>query len=279
MSLNANEARRILKWLADAGADEALVDEPVDRFAVANKPMLEVSAPAAKPRATEASRIAQPLAAPLPLRQAPAQPITAATASARELAAACHSLEELRAAVEAFEGCSLKTTAKSTVFSAGPADAPVMLIGEGPGREEDLEGLPFVGRSGQLLDRMLDAIGLSRQSNAYITNVIFWRPPGNRPPTAEEVAVCAPFLLRHIELKTPKIIVLLGATPLKHVLNTEEGITRARGRWGVYAAANVEIPALPTFHPAYLLRTPSAKRQAWQDLLSLKLRLREMGAL
>ena len=279
MSLEPSEARRLLKWLVDSGADEALADEPIDRYAVPKAAMV-LEQPRTERASEPARAAASPSAhAPQPLRQAPAQPITAATATARELAAACQSLEELRAAVEGFEGCALKTTAKSTVFSAGPADAPVMLIGEGPGREEDLEGLPFVGRSGQLLDRMLESIGLSRETNAYITNVIFWRPPGNRPPTAEEVAVCAPFLLRHIELKAPKVIVLLGATPLKHVLNTEEGITRARGRWGRYVVAGIEIPALPTFHPAYLLRTPSAKRQAWQDLLSLKLKLRELGAL
>lgn len=277
VSVEPSEARRLLKWLVDSGADEALVDEPVDRYA-APKSALIFEQPRAE-RTSEPARAEPSAPAPLPLRQAPAQPITAATATARELAAACHSLEDLRAAVEGFEGCALKTTAKSTVFSAGPADAPVMLIGEGPGREEDLEGQPFVGRSGQLLDQMLKSIGLSRETNAYITNVIFWRPPGNRPPTAEEVAVCAPFLLRHIELKAPKVIVLLGATPLKHVLNTEEGITRARGRWGRYAASGGEIPTLPTFHPAYLLRTPAAKRQAWQDLLNLKLKLRELSAL
>jgi len=278
VSLEPGEARRLLKWLTDAGADEALVDAPIDRYETAKTPAVEL--PPIAERAREPARSAPaPAAAALPLRQVAAQPITAATASARELAAACHSLDELRAAVERFDACALKTTAKSTVFSAGPADAPVMLIGEGPGREEDLEGLPFVGRSGQLLDRMLESIGLSRQTNAYITNVIFWRPPGNRPPTAEEVAICAPFLLRHIELKAPKVIVLLGATPLKHVLNTEEGITRARGRWNRYTASGGEIPALPTFHPAYLLRTPAAKRQSWQDFLNLKLKLRELGAL
>jgi uracil-DNA glycosylase len=272
LDLDASEAKRLLKWLADAGADEALVDAPVDRYAAPKPAVVEERSVA---RTTEPAHVAAP--APMPLRQAVVQPITAAAASAREIAAGCNSLEELRAALETFDGCALKTTAKSLVFAAGPADAPVMLIGEGPGREEDLEGLPFVGRSGQLLDRMLASIGLSRQTNAYITNVIFWRPPGNRPPTAEEVAICAPFLLRHIELKAPKVIVLLGATPLKHVLNTEEGITRARGRWGRYVASGNEIPALPTFHPAYLLRTPGAKRQAWQDLLNLKFRLREMG--
>lgn len=278
MSLEPSEARRLLKWLADAGADEALADAPIDRYETAKAPVVDVL-PVAAP-AREPARSAPPSSPPpMPLRQAAAQPITAATASAREIAAACNSLDELRAAVEQFEGCALKTTAKSTVFAAGPADAPVMLIGEGPGRDEDIEGLPFVGRSGQLLDRMLESIGLSRQTNAYITNVIFWRPPGNRPPTDEEVAICAPFLLRHIELKAPKVIVLLGATPLKHVLNVAEGITRARGRWGRYATSGSEIPALPTFHPAYLLRTPGAKRQSWQDLLNLKLKLRELGAL
>jgi len=185
----------------------------------------------------------------------------------------------LREAVERFDGCALKVTAKSTVFAAGAPDAPVMLIGEAPGRDEDLEGLPFVGRSGQLLDRMLNSIGLDRGTNAYITNVIFWRPPGNRTPTPEEAAVCAPFLLRHIELKQPKVLVLLGGTPVKHILNIEEGITRTRGRWGRYVANGSEIPALPMFHPAYLLRQPNAKRQAWMDLLSLKFKLRELGVL
>ena len=265
----------MLKWLVEAGADEALAVEPVDRYAVAKaEPQVSATPSLAAPaKSAESARTS----APLPLRPVAIQPISAAAASAREIAAGCDSLDTLRAALERFDGCALKTTAKSLVFSAGPADAPVMLIGEAPGRDEDLEGLPFVGRSGQLLDRMLESIGLSREKNAYITNVIFWRPPGNRPPTAEEVATCAPFLLRHIELKAPKVLVLLGATPVKHVLNIEEGITRARGRWGRYLLAGSEIPALPTFHPAYLLRTPSAKRQVWQDLLSLKLKLRELG--
>ena len=188
----------------------------------------------------------------------------------------CKTLSDLKAAVEAFDGCALKVTAKNTVFADGHPDSSVMLIGEAPGRDEDLQGLPFVGRSGQLLDRMLNAIGLDRSSSAYITNVIFWRPPGNRPPTPEEAAICAPFLLRHIELKQPKVLLLLGGTPVKHVLNVEEGITKIRGRWGRIVVNGVEIPALPTFHPAYLLRQPGAKRQAWQDLLSLKLKLREL---
>ena len=266
----------MLKWLVDAGADEALAEEPIDRYAAAKTAAPGSVAPVAEAKRADGPR-ATPAAAPLPLRPPAVQPISAATASAREIAAACDSLDALRAALERFDGCALKTTAKSLVFAAGPADAPVMLIGEAPGRDEDIEGLPFVGRSGQLLDRILESIGLSRTTNAYITNVIFWRPPGNRPPTTEEVAICAPFFLRHIELNAPKVLVLLGATPVKHVLNIEEGITRVRGRWGRYAVNGTEIPALPTFHPAYLLRTPSAKRQVWQDMLSLKLKLRELG--
>jgi DNA polymerase len=206
-------------------------------------------------------------------------PPSAAALNAREIAARCQTLDELRAAVSGFQGCVLKQTAKHTVFSDGVADAPVMLIGEAPGRDEDLQGVPFVGRSGMLLDLMLAAIGLNRTTNAYITNVIFWRPPGNRPPTDEEAAICAPFLVRHIELQQPKVLVLLGGTPVKHVLHLGDGITRIRGRWGVYRSNGIEIPALPMFHPAYLLRQPSAKRLAWQDLLSLKEKLAATGSI
>ena len=172
MPLDAQDATRLLKWLIEAGADEALAEEPIDRYAAAK------IAPVARDEAATERRIPEPTrvyAAPLPLRPAAIQPITPGAASAREIAAACDSLDALRAALERFDGCALKTTAKSLVFAAGPADAPVMLIGEGPGRDEDIEGLPFVGRSGQLLDRMLEAIGLSRERNAYITNVIHCR--------------------------------------------------------------------------------------------------------
>jgi DNA polymerase len=219
-----------------------------------------------RPAIIETPRAVVPVAAP------------SAAKSAREIAGACSTLDELRAAVEGFEGCQLRVTAKHTVFADGHPEAQVMLIGEAPGRDEDLQGLPFVGRSGQLLDRMLNAVGLDRATSAYITNVIFWRPPGNRPPTSDEAAICAPFLLRHIEIKQPKVLVLLGGTPVKHVLGIEEGITRTRGRWGRYVINGADIPALPTFHPAYLLRQPAAKRQVWQDMLNLKLRLRELGA-
>ncbi|NOT39631.1 MAG: uracil-DNA glycosylase [Alphaproteobacteria bacterium] len=269
------EARALLKWLVEAGADEALGDAPIDRFAVAAEPArVETAAPV--PRARTPEPLPQRKSEPLPQRAPASFAVPARAGGSAEIAARCTTLGELRSAVEAFDGCALKVTAKTTVFADGHPDASVMLIGEAPGRDEDLQGLPFVGRSGQLLDRMLNSIGLDRASSAYITNVIFWRPPGNRPPTPEEAAICAPFLLRHIELKQPKVLLLLGGTPVKHVLNVEEGITKIRGRWGRIVVSGVEIPALPTFHPAYLLRQPGAKRQAWQDLLSLKLKLREL---
>jgi len=275
-TLNQNDARAMLRWLVDAGADEALEEAPVDRFAVApspepviQSPVRIVDAPARKPAIPAPERIP-------PRAQAAAAP-TAGVTSAKAIAAQCHTLDELRTAVAAFDGCALKQTAKHTVFSDGNPDAPVMLIGEAPGRDEDLQGLPFVGRSGQLLDRMLASIGLSRAAGAYITNVIFWRPPGNRTPTPEEAAICDPFVRRHIELKQPKVLVLLGATPVKHLLNLEEGITRVRGRWSTYTTSQQSIPALATFHPAYLLRQPIAKRLVWQDLQSLRSRLRETG--
>lgn len=283
-TIDPGQARALLKWLVEAGADEALADAPVDRFAVAAEVTADVAAAARAPKAVPAPLRgtqpppSMPAAPPRIASTSPLHPSGAAR-SAREVAAACSTLDELRAAVEAFDGCQLKVTAKHTVFADGHQDAPVMLIGEAPGRDEDLQGLPFVGRSGQLLDRMLNAVGLERATSAYITNVIFWRPPGNRPPTPEEAAACAPFLVRHIELKQPKVLVLLGGTPVKHVLGIEEGITRTRGKWGRYMMNGVEIPALPTFHPAYLLRQPAAKKLAWQDLLSLKLRLQDLGAL
>jgi DNA polymerase len=282
-TLDPTEARALLRWLVDAGADEALADAPIDRFAVAAEPVRAepvVAAAAGPSRVQVNEALPQRAAEPLPQRAAASFAVVpAAVGRAREIAARCKTLGELKTAVESFDGCALKVTAKNTVFADGHPGARVMLIGEAPGRDEDLQGLPFVGRSGHLLDRMLNAIGLDRSSSAYITNVIFWRPPGNRPPTPDEAALCAPFLLRHIELQQPKVLVLLGGTPVKHVLNVEEGITKVRGRWGRFVVNGVEIPALPTFHPAYLLRQPAAKRQAWQDLLSLKLKLRELGAL
>jgi DNA polymerase len=269
----------MLKWLVDMGADEAIDELPVDRFTVPPPaPIVEnVTSVRAEPRAA----VTPPVRTPVEPSQRVAMPLpaTASSTSAREIAAKCQTLDELREAVSKFDGCGLRQTAKHTVFSDGNPNAPIMFIGEAPGRDEDLQGVPFVGRSGALLDRMLNAINLERAQHAYITNVIFWRPPGNRTPTPEEAGTCAPFLVRHIELQQPKVLVLLGGTPVKHVLHLEEGITRIRGKWGLYKSKVGDIPALPMFHPAYLLRQPSAKRQTWQDLLNLKAKLRELGAI
>jgi DNA polymerase len=188
---------------------------------------------------------------------------------AQALAAACRTVLELRAALESFPGCTLKASATNLVFADGNPEASLMLIGEAPGQEEDLRGLPFVGRSGKLLDRMLGAIGRDR-SSAYISNVIYWRPPGNRTPTLEETAACLPFALRLIELVRPKVLVALGGVAAKQLLDTNDGIMRLRGRWRRFRLSDgTEIPFMPTFHPAYLLRQPAHKRLAWRDLLEI----------
>ena len=180
--------------------------------------------------------------------------------------------------MRAFEGCALKRTAKNTVFADGVIGSPVMIVGEAPGADEDRLGKPFVGVSGQLMDRMFDAIGMSRERDLYITNILFWRPPGNRTPTLAEQAICMAFTRRHIELARPKVLVLAGGTAAKSVLDTTEGIMRLRGKWTNLALDDGStVPTLPTFHPAYLLRTPASKRQSWFDLLSLDKRLRELG--
>jgi uracil-DNA glycosylase len=196
---------------------------------------------------------------------------------ARALAEGCNTIAELEAAVRAFEGCALKRTAKNTVFADGTPDAPVMVVGEAPGADEDRIGTPFVGVSGQLMDRMMEAIGLSREGGFYITNILFWRPPGNRTPTLAEQAMCLAFTRRHIELVRPKVLVLAGGVSAKALLDTTEGIMRLRGKWTGYRLADgTEIPTMPTFHPAYLLRTPASKRQSWQDLLAIDKKLKEL---
>jgi DNA polymerase len=183
-------------------------------------------------------------------------------------------LPELEALVASFEGCALKRTAKRLCFARGRDDARIMLIGEAPGRDEDLQGKPFVGRAGQLLDRMLAAIGLTEE-HVYITNTVYWRPPGNRTPTPEEVEACAPFLARQIELLSPDVLVLLGGAAVRNILGVAEGIMRLRGKWLTYPCGGRDIATLPTLHPAYLLRNPGDKRLAWRDLLMVKERLEQ----
>jgi len=193
----------------------------------------------------------------------------AAVMAAREAARRAASLEELRAMLTGFEGCALRTTAKQLVFADGNPQARVMFVGEAPGREEDLEGLPFVGRSGKLLDRMMTAIGLNR-TTAYIANIIPWRPPGNRTPTPQESQICLPFTLRQIELANPDILVCLGGPSAQTLLGVREGIKRTRGKWFAFHTGTREVRAIATFHPAYLLRSPLEKRFAWRDFLAVK---------
>ncbi|MEL6565767.1 MAG: uracil-DNA glycosylase [Pseudomonadota bacterium] len=237
-----------LAWQVELGVDECIGDAPVDRYAT----------PA--PVAPKAAAVAAPLVATAE------DPVTAAAAAA----AAAADLPGLRAALAAYEHCELKRGARNLVFSDGVPGARVMIVGEAPGRDEDREGKPFVGRAGQLLDRMLGAIDLSRDASVYITNVLPWRPPQNRDPKPDEIAMMQPFLDRHIALADPDVLVVVGNHACQALLG-KRGITRLRGDW----TESRGKPALPMFHPAYLLRNPAAKREAWADLLSLKARLRD----
>jgi len=294
------EIAELLAFYASAGVDDALEDAPVNRFVEASRPKQPERAPAA----TTPARESRPQEIPSPRsdqdgapeRQAPSPrldasnipdaparamsatvPDEAQAALARQMAASASTLEELRRHMEAFDGCNLKATAKHLVFADGNPESALMLVGEAPGRDEDIEGLPFVGRSGRLLDRMLAAIGLDRTS-VYIANVIPWRPPGNRTPTPHETEICRPFIERQIELVNPKVLVNLGGPSAKTLLNTSEGILRLRGNWRAHTTASgIAIPAMPTLHPAYLLRTPAHKKLAWRDFLEVKAKLRAIG--
>ena len=188
-------------------------------------------------------------------------------------------MAELKEMLLSFDGCALKKTAMNTVFADGVEDADVMLVGEAPGADEDREGRPFVGRSGQLLDNAFSTIGLSRQKNLYISNIIFWRPPGNRPPTTTEISQCLPFIRRHIELKKPKILVMVGGVSAKSLLDSPQGITRVRGQWLQYKSEGLESPihAIAVSHPAFLLRSPGQKKKFWFDLLAISKKLKEIS--
>lgn len=247
-----------LEWYRAAGVDLAVGEEPVDRFAAS-----AVAPPPPKPKAEA------PMAAPAVLNADPSE--------SRALAAEAKTLDELRAVMDAFEGCSLKRRATQLCFADGNPEAEIMLVGEGPGEQEDLQGKPFVGRAGQLLDRMLAAIGLDR-TKVFIANMVPWRPPGNRDPTPDEQAICAPFLHRQVELVAPKILVTLGNVPTKALFQTTTGITRMRGQWRDLTIGSHTVPTLATLHPAFLLRTPGAKENAWRDMLALKQRMsKELG--
>ncbi|MEN8894333.1 uracil-DNA glycosylase [Planktotalea arctica] len=257
--LDYHTAKALLEWQVEFGVTETISDVPVNRFEVAPEPK-------AKPVLVAA---AQARAAPVrPMHPAPVE--VDGTALARAASAGAHDIAALKVAMAGFEACELKRGARNLVFADGTPGARVMVIGEAPGREEDRDGLPFVGAAGQLLDKMLGAIDLSRTENAYLTNVLPWRPPQNREATPEEIAMLLPFLERHVTLAKPDFLVLMGNVACQAVLG-KRGITRLRGEWD----EAMGLPVLPMFHPAYLLRNPEKKREAWADLLSLKARLRD----
>jgi uracil-DNA glycosylase len=256
----APTVHELLAFYLEAGVDCALLDEPVNRLS-------EESSAASQGRPPFAAVRSAPAAMPVARGEAAPAP-EVAIQSAREAARTAPSLEVLRAMLERFDGCALKSTATRLVFADGNPQARIMFVGEAPGREEDIEGLPFVGRSGQLLNRMMAAIGLNR-GNAYIANVIPWRPPGNRTPTPQETQICLPFIQRQIELVNPDVLVTLGNPSTQTLLSTREGIMKTRGKWFDYDTGTRKIRAMATFHPAYLLRSPSYKRLAWQDLRAI----------
>ena len=284
MHFDRPEIIDLLKFHIEAGCADVLNNAPVNHFADAELASPEPLAPktgepaaylglqeGASPLTTPAVPSVTP--AVVAAQISAAAPQNGAAGDSTTLAKNASTLDELAAALDSFEGCGLKKTAKSTVFSDGVSSARVMLVGEAPGQDEDRTGKPFVGRSGQLLDAMMETIGLSRASNLYIANVIPWRPPGNQAPSVDELEICKPFILRQIELAAPEIIMLVGGTSAKTLLNTETGITRLRGKWQTLEIGGRNIPALPFFHPAYVLRRPETKVDVWADLCALKQKL------
>lgn len=264
VALDAVGSRALLEWYGLAGVDAAMNDAPLEAWS--------------PPRAAALDRPTERPTAAAGRRPALLVPEGRRVEHARDIAARCHSLGELEEALAGFDGCTLKATAKQLCFADGNPNARLMLIGEAPGAEEDRLGKPFVGPSGQLLDRILAEIGIDR-ATAWITNVIFWRPPGNRAPTTGEIAVCQPFLERQIELLAPRIILFVGGIAAKALLGRAEGVTKLRGRPFTYTGTDGrEIPCLVTFHPAYLLRQPLNKRFVWRDMLQLRARLDQLEA-
>jgi len=273
---NRGSATAVLRLQIDLGVDETIGEEPLNRFEDVRWAAAALPQPSPLPLEPTIPQIPAPVRGPHKRAAlTPLAPADESVATARTIASRCNSLEALREALQTFDQCPLKTTATNLVFADGNPDSDVMIIGEAPGADEDRNGLPFVGISGKLLDKMLAVIGLDR-STTYITNILFWRPPGNRKPTTLESELCLPFVERHIELARPKILLVLGGAAAAAILETRVGITRLRGKWQDYGRSEHQIPALSTYHPAYLLRQPALKRDAWRDLQSLKERLRSL---
>lgn len=270
--MSEENVRELMRWYLDAGVDETISDTPVDRFVAEGTS----APPSTKPSGAEVRSPETP--AKEPQDNALPKGAEAAIHDAVGLASNANSVEELRAALEAFEGCPLKKTATNLVFTDGDPNAKILFIGEGPGADEDRQGLPFVGPSGQLLDRMLMSIGLDRKS-VLISNTVFWRPPGNRTPTTAEISICMPFVERLIDVVDPDILVALGGAAAKTLLAQSQGIGRLRGKWFTYSSPRLPRPiaAAAMFHPAYLLRSPGQKREAWRDMLMLKKKLAELN--
>lgn len=274
MSLSrATSAAALLDWYRDMGVDEAISATQVDWYSASAERLERKAEARAQPKA-----VARQNAPAAPRAGFSGVAPNEAVMDARERAASAKNLEELQKALEGFNGCPLKATAKNTCFKRGSDAAKIMLIGEGPGRDEDIQGQPFVGRAGQLLDKMLASIGLN-EAHVYITNIVYWRPPGNRTPTTQEVEACLPFLNRQAELLNPDILVLIGGPASQNLLGVKDGITRLRGKWKDCDLGGKSRKTMPMLHPAYLLRTPAAKKQAWRDLLALKAELTERGFL
>lgn len=282
-----NALAALLDWYLAVGVDEAIGEEAIDRFRAPDPippPQPTYAEPAAAPQ-QRVVHVREALArpAPRPDAQAPTADVNLGRAltEARALAAAAEDLAALEAAIAGFDACPLKATANRTVIRDGILGAPVLVVGEAPGQEEDRLGKPFVGPAGQMLDRMLGAIGLSRDKNVLITNIIFWRPPANRKPTPQEVALCVPFVRRLIDLAQPKLVLLAGATAAQALLDRTDGISRLRGQWFDQSTeSNGQIiPTLATYHPSYLLRSPAQKRDAWKDLMIFQDRLKSLEVL
>lgn len=276
----------LMEWYAEMGVDGVVGSVPHDWLSapptrpVAQRPVADRAdnpPPATRPAAGRGAA-APAFDSPAPPAALPGTtvPDDTAVASARQLAASASSLEALREILASFDGCNLKKTATRLVFADGNPQARLMFVGEAPGREEDIAGLPFVGRSGQLLDRMLAAIGLDR-SEVYIANVVPWRPPGNRTPSPQEAEICKPFIARQIDLVAPDVLVFLGGASAKALTGSSDGILRLRGRWMDYSAEGRSIRSMATLHPAYLLRQPAQKRLAWRDFLAIKAQLGTAG--